>query len=260
MPGYSSPSLWPSRSMGLYELIWRDFAAKTARAVEASAADVFTSPLLDSLEKRPKWFGKVRSRQPFKNSKVPLENSVTQAICERLEEVQSAQAITGYRDARYPDISEMSFAVEQPPPRRAVNYVPPIGDASDRNDLRLWIAKGQLDMRMEAKVILDLKSLKDTYLGAAGVKRFDDQEVPYTTMPFGMMIGYVVDQNDRDWLDILRGAVRDQALYHHETSMFGNSDRFTTRHSLPSGCRATHVEVIHLIAEITARPDARPSI
>lgn len=244
--------------MDLRDRIWREFASNTAKAVEASVADVFKSPTLKKYEDRPKWFSVPRRKAPFKNARIPLENAVTQAILEQLERAQSDQAIEGYQPgSRYPDISEMAFAVEQPPPRRDADYSPPIGDASGRNDLRLTVVRHRLDMRMEAKVILDIKSLNDRYLGAEGLKRFDDQDVPYTTMPFGMMVGYVVDDSRDGWLDKVHEAVRGRGDQPFGFSTFGETQRFTTRHKLPSGCQATHVEVLHLVAEIVARPDAR---
>jgi hypothetical protein len=196
------------------------------------------------------WFRK-------KKSGIPRENSVSRALAELFALLRSQQMISG-SGVQAIDLRHISIECERPRPRD-----PGISDESNPTDLSLVLLKdNELDLRIEAKTILNAAHIRSKYLGVHGLLRFDDATNPYTVQPFGGMVAYVVDSDAQTWAEKIGaevaatvGAGRSGAL------KLGVEEHRISRHRIEfqSGAEKVQrdIQVVHFALEIDARPPMR---
>ncbi|UVK46712.1 hypothetical protein BPNPMPFG_002414 [Mesorhizobium sp. AR07] len=201
-------------------------------------------------EAKSDWFRK-RKRE------IPRENSVSQALATLFEQIRSDQAISG-TGTQPVDLRHISIQCEKPRP-----YDPGIGDESSPTDYALVLLKDvELDMRIEAKTILDDSEVRGEYLGRRGLLRFDDRSNPYTVAPYGGMVAYVVDSDAKDWSGRIANAVAAAVTPERSGRMtLGCGEHQVSRHkvSVTAGGRIRDykIEVLHFVLEIDASPPRR---
>ena len=140
---------------------------------------------------------------------------------------------------------------------------PGISDKSKPTDLSLTIVKDtELDLRIEAKTVVDETEVQREYLGPRGLERFEDHSNPYTIEPYGAMLAYVVDNNAQTWVTQIAaqmekklGAARCSALE------IGTQTQPVSLHQInprsEGGGSVKNIRVVHFALEIDAKPPMR---
>jgi hypothetical protein len=190
-------------------------------------------------------------------SGIPRENSVSRALADLFGLLRSEQAISG-SGVQAVDLRHISIECERPRP-----YDPGISDESKPTDLCLVLLKdNELDLRIEAKTILNDAEIRNHYLGKEGLQRFDDSANPYTVQPFGGMVAYVVDSDAKTWMTKI-GAEMTTAVGPSRlgTIKVGPDDHRVSRHRIKIKSNVNEirqdVEVVHFAIEIDAKPPKR---
>lgn len=188
---------------------------------------------------------------------IPRENSISQALKQTLDEMRAEQMIAA-SGVQTPDLRHISVECERPRP-----FDSGISDASNPTDLSLVLMKDkELDLRIEAKTILDGREVRTEYLGSKGLLRFDDSSNPYTVQPYGGMIAYVVDSDAVTWTTTI-GAAVEKAVgsKRYRKLKIGEQDHHVSRHRVDYKGRgktvSQDVDVFHLALEIDAKPPRR---
>lgn len=188
---------------------------------------------------------------------IPRENSVSRALAELFGLIRSQQAISG-SGVHAVDLRHISIECERPRP-----HDPGISDESNPTDLALVLLKdNELDLRIEAKTVLNDSDIRDEYLGQRGLQRFDDSANPYTVQPFGGMMAYVVDSDAETWRRRIAKAVETSVGPNRSSAIkIGSSDHQVSRHqvAVTMGERqlSYRIEVVHFTLEIDAAPPRR---
>jgi hypothetical protein len=201
-------------------------------------------------EAKKDWFRK-------RNSGIPRENSVSRALAELFALLRSQQAISG-SGVQAIDLRHISIECERPRARD-----PGISDESNPTDFSLVLLKdNELDLRIEAKTILNAAEIQSQYLSERGLLRFDDETNPYTIQPFGGMVAYVVDSDAKTWAEKIGTKVAATVgASRSGTIKLGAEEHQVSRHRVEftSGRKKIRrdVEVVHFALEIDAKPPKR---
>lgn len=227
---------------------WESFLENALGGLQMAAAELRGNRA--GYENRRDWF---RS----KTSGIPRENSVTQALAEVFGRIRSQHNIKGAEPGAV-DLRHISVACERPRPRDVG-----ISDMSNPTDLSLVFMKGgELDLRIEAKTVLNDKEVKSQYLGKSGLDRFEDGANPYTVQPFGGMVAYVVDLDGASWsekivaeLEAKVGSTRLRSI------VLNGGTHAVSNHAFDLSDAASvtrkEVDVVHFVIEIDAKPSRR---
>jgi hypothetical protein len=227
---------------------WMTFRGNAIGGLREAAAELRVRKA--EFEAKRDWFRR-------KNSRIPRENSVSQALAQLFRLIRSQQAISG--SGVHPiDLRHISIACEIP--RR---YDPGISDEAKPTDFALVLLKdNELDFRIEAKTILDGTDVRNEYLGERGLLRFEDSSNPYTVERFGGMVAYVVDSDAETWrVKIADAVVESVGLTRSRVIKIGANDYISSHHqvTVTSG-ESEHpyeVDVVHFTLEIDASPPHR---
>lgn len=188
---------------------------------------------------------------------IPRENSVSQALKQVFDEIRTEQQIS-LSGAQAVDLRHIRIECERPRP-----FDVGISDAANPTDLSLVLMKdNELDLRIEAKTVLNSAEVRSEYLGKRGLLRFDDNSNPYTVQPYGGMLAYVVDSDAATWT-ITLGAAVEKAVgaKRYGKLKIGREDHHVSSHKVAYKGRGReirqNVEVFHLALEIDAKPPRR---
>ena len=203
-------------------------------------------------EAKRDWF-----RKGKRHKGVPNENSVSQALKQLFDSIRAEQQISG-SGVHAVDLRNIRIECERPRP-----FDPGIAAEANPTDLSIVLMKDdELDLRIEAKTVLDEADLKREYLGDRGLGRFEDGANPYTTQPFGGMAAYVVDRDTVSWETTIGHALAGHVgvTRLHSRSVAGSSHHVSRHHVVPAANAAFpayEVEVVHIAIEIDALPSRR---
>ena len=188
---------------------------------------------------------------------IPHENSVSVALAELFEFIRASQAITG-SGVQSIDLRHISVALEK---RR--KHDSGIGRKSNPTDYALVLLEDrELDLRIEAKTILNDAEVRDEYLSRRGLLRFDDNRNPYTVERFGGMVAYVVDSDAKSWARRIARAVA-LAVGNDRSGVLtiGSGDHHVSYHHVSvttdDGILERDIDVVHFVLEIDASPPRR---
>jgi hypothetical protein len=107
-----------------------------------------------------------------KTKQIPRENSASQALKQMFDLMRAEQSIFG-SGVQPLDLRHISIECEKPRP-----FDRGISDESNPTDLSLVLMKNnELDLRIEAKTILNEAEVKSDYLSTSGLRRFDDNSL-----------------------------------------------------------------------------------
>lgn len=241
------------------DVVWRSFVERVVVAIDLAARHLAEEEVRAELEASEGWFGRYRGRAAARR-RVPQENAITQALQETLQHWARSMHLTQVTPIHgLPDISRMYFAIEQPPRRAAGRNARRLGRKAPRTDLRIEIRDGaDLDLRLEAKVLVRPGDVSSTYLGPSGMGRFDDRESPYTLGRWGGMIAYVIDETQVAWTARIAAALAEHCPGHCEQLAVDERKHPVTLHDLTGIEGASPVfRVVHLAIEVESDPSSR---
>jgi hypothetical protein len=188
---------------------------------------------------------------------IPRENSVSRALAELFQQIRSQQVISG-SGVQSLDLRHISIQCERPRP-----HDPGISDEANPTDFSLVLLKNnELDLRIEAKTVLNDAEVRAEYVGVSGLQRFDDSANPYTIQPFGGMVAYVVDSDAKTWTTKIQSEVLKAVGASRSHSIkIGKESHPVSKHHLTLRLqgRTEHydVDVVHFALEIDSKPPQR---
>lgn len=126
----------------------------------------------------------------------------------------------------------------------------------------ILMRESELDLRIEAKTVLDEREIKAEYLGLRGLKRFDDASNPYTISSYGGMVAYVVNHDAPTWSTKISTALLAEIGTDRAGSIeLGARKHHISKHSVPVATREMtgniEVNVVHFVLEVEASPSRR---
>jgi hypothetical protein len=182
---------------------------------------------------------------------------VSEALAELFEFIRASQAITG-SGVQSIDLRHISIALEK---RR--KHDRGIGRKSNPTDYALVLLEDkELDLRIEAKTILNDAEVRDEYLGRRGLLRFDDNRNPYTVERFGGMVAYVVDSDAKTWARRIASAVAN-AVGNERSGVLtiaSGKHQVSFHHvsvTTDEGTLERDIDVVHFVLEVDASPPQR---
>lgn len=207
---------------------------------------------------RKGWWRNATQRINGKNGyQIPEETAVSEAIIEEMQEIKRELILDPKgRGPDLDDIDALEFAAEVP--RRQKKG---IGRHAKPTDFRFYRSGlGDVELRIEAKVVLRDKDIEKHYLGKEGIGRFSDTEEPYTDELVGGMVAYTVSDDRVTW----QGRI-DTGLSTASIPKFDHTLPQTGQRILCSKVPYTHgktppqseVLVFHLVLELDCAPSAR---
>lgn len=226
---------------------WEAFVINAVRGLQAAAS--LLRERRPEFESRKDWFRRSKGG-------IPRENSVSQALANMFEVLRARQNLEGAGSAEA-DLRHISIQCEKPRP-----FDSGISDASNPTDYSLVLLKDrELDLRIEAKVLLSQSEITSEYLGTRGLKRFEDASNPYTVSPFAGMVAYVVDDDESTWRSrisseierLVSGACRKVPMPGGEHTVSSHH----LKHSLAGTPCSLRIDVLHFVIEIDAVPARR---
>lgn len=227
---------------------WLTFLGNAIEGLRLAAVKVREEK--ERFEAYSDWF------RPTSND-IPRENSVSQALKQMFDEIRAEQQISS-SGVQVVDLRHIKIECERPRP-----FDVGISDTANPTDLSLVLMKdNELDLRIEAKTVLNETEMKAEYLGKRGLRRFDDNSNPYTVQPYGGMVAYVVNSDAATWTTML-GAAVEQAVGAKRYGKLNirNEDYHVSRHRVRYKGRGNvvrqDVEVLHVAIEIDAKPPRR---
>lgn len=191
--------------------------------------------------------------------RVPEETALSEALRDEMENVKRDLMLR--RTTLGPDVADidsLEFHIEAP--RRQKTG---IGRKAKPTDFRFYRSGlGDVELRIEAKVVVKDKDIENHYLSQHGLGRFSDSNEPYTDELVGGMVAYTVT-DDRDvWSEKINAGMAEAnpviPTFHHSLTKSGDSTLFcripyTHAKSPPQD----EVLVFHLVLEFDCQPDAR---
>jgi hypothetical protein len=223
--------------------VWESFLINVVALLKSAARRIDRGDHGFEYQSRRSWWG--TGRYPVLNSHVrlPLENSVTDALTRACETIRR-----GRRSNHF--LVEKQIFIAQQQPREDQDQ---LGDSAYTTDIQIASSSlHYLDLRIEAKRILGGGDVTD-YCGEEGLMRFAHAE-PYTSQPVGMMLGYTFRHDDDHWRAEIERRAAANGAHAFRTLRVG-------RWKLPSctvtSCTVGEVLVVHLLLAFESQPSAR---
>ena len=206
------------------------------------------------------WWRKASHRINGTNGyRIPEETALSEALRDEMENAKRDLILR--RITLGPDIGDIdSLEIHTEVPRRQKKG---IGSKSKPTDFRIYRSGlGDVELRIEAKVIVKDKDIENHYLSQNGLGRFSDPNEPYTDELVGGMVAYTVSDDRSSWSkkidDGMAAASPTIPTFHHDLPQCGSSTLFCrvpyTHLKTPS---QSEVLVFHLVLEFDCQPAAR---
>jgi hypothetical protein len=239
-------------------LPWTGFLEKALWGLEEAAARLRDAGTQAEFEAATDWW-----RQPIRSGvlrgvEMPEETAVSGAIEALFDQIVADQVIAGSPKEGEEDLRQFQFTTEK---RRARD--PAIGKKTKPTDIAIILRASEIfDLRIEAKTLVADADIATEYLSERGLKRFEDAGNPYTVEPYGGMLAYIIREDASVWQDRVRTGLLDA----FGAERIGDIEirqraRTTSKHSFTiiekGSLRTINVDVLHLVAEIEARPSLR---
>lgn len=204
------------------------------------------------------WWRKTLHRINGKNGyQVPEETAVSEAIIDEMEKAKRELMLNAKNlGPDFADIDLLEFAAEVP--RRQKKG---IGRKAKPTDFRFYRSGlGDVELRIEAKVVVQDKDIAKHYLLKEGLGRFSDPDEPYTDELVGGMIAYTVTDDRTAW-EMRIGAGMTTASIPSFQYPLSQGDQQVLCCQVPYTHAKTpsqsEVLVFHLVLELDCAPPAR---
>lgn len=234
---------------------WIGFLEKALWGLEQAAERLRNADTRAQMELAGDWWRKAKKSGAMRGVEIPEENAVTSALQDLFDEICSEQEICGTGGM---DLRHFHFHAER---RRKTD--PNRGRMTKPTDIAIiFRAHEAYDLRIEAKTLVHEAEIASQYMSDHGLLRFEDPDNPYTDKPYGGMIAYIVKDDTETWSSrVLAGLQTEFGDTRVGQFEIGATARMVSQHSYESikdGRRCINkVAVIHLVAEIEARPSQR---
>lgn len=195
-------SVSPSSNVGR-ELLWEKVIQEVICLIHEAERRIKAAPeQYHSLEGW--WRDKAATLSKGRKALVPTEEAISEAIVEEIEKLREEIILkTHPMPEGFSHIGDLQFAVEVPRKKKKG-----IGKFSKPTDIRVYkIGSEILDLRIEAKVLINDKEINKVYLSNSGLKRFSDPMEPYTAQEIGGMLAYTVTDNRISWRDKIEASI-----------------------------------------------------
>ncbi len=187
---------------------------------------------------------------------VPEETAVSEAFIEEMENAKREIVLNASANPDLGNIDLLEFAAEVP--RRQKKG---IGRKSKPTDFRFYRSGlGDVELRIEAKVIVDQADISRHYLSSKGLGRFSDPDEPYTDELIGGMIAYTVTEDRATWQARIGAGMTSAAITNFNCALPQNGQKLLfskipyTHVKVPA---QTEILVFHLVMELDCAPTAR---
>ena len=227
---------------------WTEFLGNAIGGLHAAADELKLKRA--KYEAKKDWFRKGKTG-------IPQEESVSRALADLFNYRRSQQALSDPAEGDV-DLRHISIACETPRP-----LDPGISKEAKPTDYTIILMReSELDLRIEAKTVLEEREIKAEYLGLRGLKRFDDANNPYTISSYGGMVAYVVDHDAPTWSTKISAALLAEIGAERAGSInLGTRTHHVSRHSLSVATGEmtgqVDVNVVHFVLEVEASPSRR---
>jgi hypothetical protein len=228
------------------------------RLLEEAQRRVCTPDGQDQLRKLDGWWRATKSKLNGKSCLVPSEEAISEALCTEMEKIRDEIVLKKLpADATMAGVDMLAIASEQP---RKIKTG--IGKRSKPTDIRIYRLNSEnLDLRIEAKVVLRETDIKNGYLSSSGLKRFSDPREPYTDHEIGGMVAYAVTDDKATWLKRIDKALQASTppvpTFKHRIQTSRDETLFSRVPYAISANVRNEVLVFHLVLEFTCEPDPR---
>lgn len=239
------------------DLPWTGFLERALWGLEQAASRLSEADTRARMERSTDWWRKPVKTGHLRGVEIPEETAVSGALETLFEEIRSDQQISGPTPGQE-DLRHVHFATEK---RRRRD--PAMGKKTKPTDIAILLAAEEyFDLRIEAKTLTEEADIQAEYLSGRGLLRFEDAANPYTDAPYGGMLAYVIKDNTSVWQDRIQHGVHAAVGADRIGEMsVGGRVRMTSTHSFlevkDGVTRTVTVNVLHLVAEIEARPSQR---
>lgn len=227
---------------------WAEFLGNAIGGLHVAADDLKLRRA--KYEAKKDWFRKGKTG-------IPQEEAVSRALADLFAYRRAQQALSDPADGDV-DLRHISIACETPRP-----LDPGISKQAKPTDYTIILMReSELDLRIEAKTVLDEREIKAEYLGLRGLKRFDDASNPYTISSYGGMVAYVVNHDAPTWSTKISTALLAEIGTDRAGSIeLGAREHHISKHSVPVATREMtgniEVNVVHFVLEVEASPSRR---
>lgn len=236
---------------------WIGFLEKALWGLEQAAERLRNADTRAEMELAGDWWRKAKTSGAMLGVEIPQETAVSCALQDLFDEICAEQEICGNGGM---DLRHFHFHAERrrkTDPNRGPNIKP--------TDIAIIFRAHEVyDLRIEAKTLVNEADIVSQYMSGQGLLRFEDSGNPYTIEPYGGMIAYVIKDDTETWARRIRDGLQTQFGDTRVSNIeIGMTARIVSQHTYEStkdGCRIINkVAVVHLIAEIEARPSQRLS-
>jgi hypothetical protein len=187
---------------------------------------------------------------------VPEETAVSEAFIEEMENAKRDMILDASLDPDLANIDLLEFAAEVP--RRQKKG---IGRKSKPTDFRFYRSGlGDIELRIEAKVVVDTGDISKHYLSSKGLGRFSDPDEPYTDELIGGMVAYTVTDDRSTWQARINAGMTSASIASFHYALPQNGQRLLFSQVPYMHVKTpvqTEVLVFHLVLELDCAPSAR---
>ncbi|PNG24232.1 hypothetical protein [Methylocella silvestris] len=240
-------------------LVWEQMLHQALRLLEEAQRRVCSPDGQEQLRKLDGWWRVTKSKLNGKVCLVPSEEAISEALCTEMERIRDEIVLKKFPvDATMAGVDTLAVASEQP---RKIKTG--IGKRSKPTDIRIYrLNSDNLDLRIEAKVVLREADIKNAYLSGSGLKRFSDPREPYTNREIGGMVAYALTDDKATWLARIDHALRVSTppvpTFKHRIQTSPDETLFSRVPCATGTSVRNEVLVFHVVLEFACEPDARP--
>ena len=238
-------------------LVWEQMLYQAMRLLDEAQRRVCSADNQKELRKLEGWWRNKRVKVGGTECLVPSEEAISEALWAEMENIRDEMTLRiGAFDPSMSGVDLLQVSPESP---RKVRKG--IGEKSKPTDIRFYRTGSEiLDLRVEAKVVLKESDLKP-YLSKDGLKRFSDEDEPYTTHEIGGMIAYALTSDKSTWINRIEGALKNEKppleTFRQRVKTISDETLFSRVPCKLTSTARDQVLVFHVVLEFECEPKER---
>jgi hypothetical protein len=238
-------------------LVWEQMLYQAMRLLDEAQRRVCSADSQKELRKLDGWWRSKKVKIGQTECLVPSEEAISEALWAEMEKIKEEMTLKiGPLDPSMSGVDLLHVFTETP---RTVRKG--IGRKSKPTDIRFYRTGSEvLDLRIEAKVVLKESDLKP-YLSKDGLKRFSDEDEPYTTHEIGGMVAYALTSDKSTWIDRIDGALQNEKppldTFRQRVKTISDETLFSRVPCKLASTTRDQVLVFHVVLEFECEPTAR---